>query len=72
MTDSVTDSMTHMNVPVRLLLQDTREKKWRVQAVSVQPGSFENRKSLPAAWRGLRDDELSSAAGIPGDCAYQH
>jgi Uncharacterised protein family (UPF0160) len=50
------------------MLQDTREKKWRVQAVSVQPGSFENRRSLPAAWRGLRDDELSGIAGIPGDC----
>lgn len=46
--------------------QDTREKKWRIQAVSVQPGSFENRRSLPASWRGLRDEELSNASGIPG------
>ena len=51
----------------RLSSQDTREKKWRVQAVSVQPGSFENRRSLPAAWRGLRDDELSNVSGISGD-----
>ena len=54
------------------LLQDTREKKWRVQAVSVQPGSFENRRSLPAAWRGLRDEELSGVAGIPGDRAFHN
>ena len=62
----VVDLEVNCNSPLR---QDTREKKWRVQAVSVQPGSFENRRSLPAAWRGLRDEELSGAAGIPGDCA---
>lgn len=46
--------------------QDEREKKWRVQAVSVSVGSFQNRRSLPAAWRGLRGEELSAAATIPG------
>ena len=46
--------------------QDERERKWRVQAVSVSPASFQNRRSLPAAWRGLRDAELSAVAGIPG------
>jgi uncharacterized UPF0160 family protein len=40
--------------------------KWRVQAVSVTPESFENRKGLPEAWRGLRDEELSKASGVPG------
>lgn len=29
-------------------------------------GSFESRKKLPAAWRGLRDQELSTVSGIPG------
>lgn len=48
------------------LYEDTREKKWRVQAVSTGPGSFDNRRSLPAAWRGLRDAALSTASGIPG------
>ena len=32
--------------------------------MSVTPSSFENRKSL--LWKGLRDDELSEASGIPG------
>ena len=53
------------------MLQDTREKAWRLQAVSIGPGSFENRRSLPAAWQGLRDDELSKVAGIPG-CIFVH
>lgn len=34
-------------------------------------GSFENRRSLPAAWRGLRDEALSTASGIP-DCVFVH
>ena len=46
--------------------QDERERKWRVQAVPVSPASFQNRRSLPAAWRGLRDTELSAVAGVPG------
>lgn len=43
---------------LQLLLQDDREKKWRIQAVGVAPGSFDSRKALPAPWRGLRDAEL--------------
>lgn len=52
-------------------MQDDRAKSWRVQAVSVAAGSFENRKSLPAAWMGLRDGQLSDTAGIP-DCVFVH
>lgn len=51
--------------------QDTREQAWRLQAVSLSPGVFENRKSLPGPWRGLRDEELSQTAGIPG-CIFVH
>ena len=53
------------------LYKDDREGKWRVQAVSVSTTSFDNRRSMPAAWRGLRDDKLSEAAGIPG-CVFCH
>ena len=52
-------------------MQDDREHKWRVQAVSVAPASFESRKPLPAAWRGLRDEALSQLSGIPG-CVFVH
>ena len=53
------------------LLQDERSKQWRVQAVAVSPDRFESRKPLPSQWRGLRDDELSKEAGIPG-CVFVH
>jgi uncharacterized UPF0160 family protein len=49
-----------------VLYEDEREEKWRIQAVPPSAGSFEQRKGLPAAWRGLRDDALSAAAGVPG------
>ena len=51
--------------------QDDREKAWRIQAVSIGPGSFQNRLSLPAPWQGLRDAELSKLSGIPG-CIFVH
>lgn len=42
------------------------DSKWRIRAVSVEAGSFENRKDLPDAWKGVRDEELSKVSGIPG------
>ena len=38
----------------------------RIQCVSTSSSSFENRKSLPQPWCGLRGEELSTASGIPG------
>jgi len=32
--------------------------QWRIQTVPVEPGSFEDRKSLPSAWAGLSDKAL--------------
>jgi len=54
-----------------VVYEDSKEKKWRVQAVSVTPSSFESRKPLPPAWRGLRYEELSRVVGIPG-CVFVH
>lgn len=45
--------------------------KWRIRAVSLEPGSFENRKGLPEAWRGVRDADLSELSGVPG-CIFVH
>lgn len=58
--------------PIKYVLyQDDRSKNWRIQAVAVAPDKFESRKPLPSHWRGLRDDELSKEAGIPG-CVFAH
>jgi len=53
-----------------VLFRDSRGG-WRVQAVNKDRGSFDLRRGLPAAWRGLRDSDLSEKAGIP-DCVFVH
>ena len=45
--------------------------KWRVRCVSVAKDSFESRRPLKEEWRGVRDDELVSKAGIKG-CVFVH
>ncbi|EJD50913.1 putative GAMM1 protein [Auricularia subglabra TFB-10046 SS5] len=45
---------------------DETAGSWRIQAVTKEGEAFTNRKSLPEPWRGLRDDKLSEASGIPG------
>ena len=46
--------------------------KWRVQAIPAEEGSFQSRLKLgKPEWRGLRDEELSKACGIPG-CIFIH
>jgi len=39
---------------------------WRIQCVPVRAKSFENRLSLPAQWRGVRDADLEAVSGIKG------
>ena len=41
-------------------------KGWRIQAVPKAVTSFESRKALPEAWRGVRDDKLDELTGVPG------
>ena len=45
--------------------------QWRIQCVPQSPESFVSRKPLPASWRGVRDEDLSSVAGIEG-CVFCH
>lgn len=45
--------------------------QWRIQTVPVEPGSFENRKSLPKEWAGLSDEALQQVTGI-ADAMFCH
>ncbi|TYK66874.1 MYG1 family protein [Colwellia echini] len=45
--------------------------QWRIQTVPVEPGSFEDRKSLPAPWAGLSDNELKDVTGL-ADAMFCH
>ena len=44
---------------------------WRIQTVPVEPGSFEDRKSLPKPWAGLSDKALKEVTGID-DAMFCH
>ena len=44
---------------------------WRIQTVPVEPGSFEDRKSLPAPWAGLSNEALQEVSGID-DAMFCH
>jgi len=44
---------------------------WGVKAVRNDSKSFENRKNLPKAWAGLRDEELQKISGVP-DAVFCH
>lgn len=57
--------------PTYVIYPDETGGQWRIQAVPVSPESFESRKALPDAWRGLRDDELSKVSGV-GGCVFVH
>ncbi|KAF8973950.1 metal-dependent protein hydrolase [Flammula alnicola] len=54
------------NQAIYVVYPDEGAGNWRIQAVPVSPESFESRKALPEAWRGLRDEELSKASDIEG------
>jgi len=66
-----TDPVVQPNQAIYIVYPDESSQNWRVQAVPVSPESFESRKALPEAWRGLRDDELSKLSGIDG-CIFIH
>jgi uncharacterized UPF0160 family protein len=54
------------NQAIYVVYPDETGGNWRIQAVPVSSESFESRKALPEAWRGLRDEEFSKASGIAG------
>ena len=56
---------------IKYVLYTDQSNMWRIQCVSVEGKAFENRRGLPEAWRGLRDEELSAVSGIEG-CTFVH
>jgi len=53
-----------------VLFQDSRAG-WRIQCAPEARQGFANRLSLPQAWRGVRDAELSKVSGIDC-CVFVH
>ena len=51
---------------IKFVLYTDQAGMWRIQAVTVEGKSFENRLSLPKEWRGVRDADLTKVTNIPG------
>jgi uncharacterized UPF0160 family protein len=56
---------------IYVVYPDDTAGQWRIQAVPLASQSFESRKALPEAWRGLRDEKLDQVSGIEG-CVFVH
>jgi uncharacterized UPF0160 family protein len=50
---------------------DAEPGRHQLRTVPQRLGSFRSRLDLPAAWAGLRDEELAAATGVP-DAAFCH
>ena len=53
------------------MVYPSQSGQWMIQTVPVEPGSFEDRKSLPKPWAGLSDAELQAETGIE-DAMFCH
>ena len=53
------------------MIYPSQTGQWRIQAVPVEPGSFEDKKSLPKPWAGLSDQALKDVTGIE-DAMFCH
>jgi uncharacterized UPF0160 family protein len=58
-------------LPVLYAVYPVPNGTWMVDAMPPEPGSFEQRLPLPAAWAGLRDAQLAEASGVP-DAVFVH
>jgi uncharacterized UPF0160 family protein len=57
---------------VRLVIYpDSDGSQFQVKTVPVEVGSFDSRMDLPAAWAGLRDEEMAAVTGV-GDSVFCH
>ncbi|MBQ4834540.1 MYG1 family protein [Pseudoalteromonas sp. MMG010] len=53
------------------MLYPSQNGQWIIQTVPIEPGSFEDRQSLPASWAGLSDEEFQAHTGI-ADAVFCH
>jgi len=58
-------------LPVLYAVYPVPNGNWMVDAMPTEPGAFEQRLPLPAAWAGLRDGQLAEVSGVP-DAVFVH
>lgn len=59
------------NLPVLFAVSPASNGNWMVDAMPPEPGSFDQRLPLPAAWAGLEGAALAEQSGVP-DAVFVH
>lgn len=62
--DFVLDSSNEKAKQINFVVFPSKRGGYNVYAVPKEKGSFENRKTLPEEWRGLRDEMLQKVTGV--------
>ncbi len=57
--------------PLFVIKPSSDGRSWKVEAVRDSMSGFKNKKNLPEAWAGKRDDELARISGVP-DAIFCH
>ena len=65
------EKLTAHPEPLFVVAPRPADSKWKVECVRKNPFGFENRKSLPEKWAGLRDSDLALATGV-SDAVFCH
>jgi len=52
--------------PTDYVLHPGTDGSWRIVAIPPKLGDFDQKRSLPAEWAGLTDEDLEAVTGIPG------
>ena len=68
---SQTISMYNPTSEALYMVYPSHSSQWILQTVPVEPGSFEDRKSLPKAWAGLSDEDFQAKTGLD-DAVFCH
>ncbi len=59
------------DLPVLFTISPASNGNWMVDTVPPEPGSFEQRLSLPESWAGLQNAELAAESGV-ADAVFVH
>lgn len=57
--------------PLFVIYPRSTDEAWGVKAVRANFNTFENKKSLPEAWAGLREEDFQKVSGVP-DAIFCH
>jgi uncharacterized UPF0160 family protein len=65
------DYLMKYSEPLYVIFPRKSNNTWMIGCVRKEKKSFENRKSLPESWAGLRDQDLANVSGVP-DAVFCH